>query len=103
MYYIQAEARFRLGQTAEALESLNAVRRSRGLQGLEASSISSLSDLKQQLLLEYIKEYPGEGQVFFAMKRLQIPFTNYEGVTMQPSETIFVLPRPEAEQNYGKQ
>ena len=103
MYYIQAEARFRLGQTAEALESLNAVRRSRGLQGLEASSISSLSDLKQQLLLEYIKEYPGEGQVFFAMKRLQVPFTNYEGGTMQPSETIFVLPRPEAEQNYGKQ
>lgn len=103
MYYIQAEALYRQGQTSAALESLNQVRRSRGLQGLDASSISTLEQLKNQLLLEYIKEYPGEGQVFYALKHLQVPFTTYGGATMQPSETIFVLPRPEAEQNYGKQ
>lgn len=103
MYYIQAEARYRLGQTTEALESLNQVRRSRGLQALEAAQVTSLDVLKTQLLNEYIKEYPGEGQVFYAMKHLQVPFQNYSGATVQPSETIFQLPRPEAEQNYGRQ
>lgn len=103
MYYILAEALYRQGNTTEALAALNAVRSSRGLQGLSASQVSSLSDLQKQIQLEYIKEYPGEGQVFFALKHLGIDFTSYAGATVTPTETLFVLPRPENEQRYGNQ
>lgn len=102
MYYIQAEALYRQGQTEAALSALNAVRSSRGLQPLTSSTVTTLDQLKEQILLEFIKEYPGEGQVFFAMKHLAIPFTSYNNAAVQPSEAIFVLPRPVNEQTYGR-
>lgn len=103
MYYVRAEALYRQGNTTEALDALNAVRSARGLQPLQAAQVTSLDEMKRQIQLEYIKEYPGEGQVFFAFKHLGIAFTDYDGDSQTPTETLFVLPRPESEQNYGNQ
>lgn len=103
MYYIRAEALYRQGDAQGALAALNTVRSARGLQALDAAQVTSLDDLKRQLQLEYIKEYPGEGQVFFALKHLGVSFTNYAGATVTPTETLFKLPRPENEQRYGNQ
>lgn len=103
MYYIKAEALYRQGDTAGALQALNTIRSARGLQPLEASQVTSLNDMKRQIQLEFFKEYPGEGQVFFAIKHLGVPFSDYTGDTQNPTETLFVLPRPESEQRYGNQ
>ena len=55
--------------------------------------------LTQDLInLERFKEYIGEGQTFFNMKRLNLPITSVDGTqTFAPSNEIYVVPIPDVE------
>ena len=97
MYYILAESIYDKDKAA-ALAALNAVRTSRGLKALTADDAKLLNreSFEKELMAERMREMPGEGQVFFALKHFNRSFTDIRGrKTIQPEERIFVLPRPE--------
>ena len=51
-----------------------------------------------------MREMPGEGQTFYALKHYNKAFTDFRGITThQPSNSIFVLPWPETEKEFGGQ
>ena len=48
--------------------------------------------------LNLVKEYVGEGQTFFNMKRQHLPIVSYDGkTTYQPSKEMYVVPVPNIE------
>lgn len=103
MYYILAESIYDKDK-AGALAALNAVRTSRGLKTLTADDAKLLNreSFEKELMAERMREMPGEGQVFFALKHFNRSFTDIRGrKTIQPEERIFVLPRPERELEFG--
>lgn len=100
MYYIYAESIYPK-DAAAALAALNAVRASRGLAALPATAIDSREKLVQELLKERMREMPGEGQVFFYLKHEALPISTLDGNTVQPSESVYTLPWPENELEYG--
>lgn len=101
MYYIQAEALYSSDPTA-ALAALNKVRESRGLNDLTSSDLPTQVDFKAELVKEYMREMPGEGQIFPALKHFNSSFLDLLGSsTIQPSSSIFVLPWPTDELTYG--
>lgn len=101
MYYIQAEALYSSDPTA-ALAALNKVRESRGLNALTSSDLPTQVDFKAELVKEYMREMPGEGQIFPALKHFNSSFLDLLGnSTIQPSSSIFVLPWPQDELTYG--
>ena len=103
MYYIQAEALYSTDPTA-ALAALNKVRESRGLNALTTSDLPTQVDFKAELVKEYMRELPGEGQIFSAFKHFNSSFLDLLGErTIEPSSSIFVLPWPQDELTYGNQ
>ena len=101
MYYIQAEALYATDPAA-ALAALNKVRESRGLNPLTTTELPSQDALKAELVKEYMREMPGEGQIFPALKHFNSSFLDLTGDnTIQPSSKIFVLPWPNDELTYG--
>ena len=103
MYYILAESIYDTDK-AGALAALNAVRTSRGLKALAADDAKLLNreSFEKELMVERMREMPGEGQVFFSLKHFNRSFTDIRGrKTIQPEERIFVLPRPERELEFG--
>ena len=101
MYYILAEANYDTNPT-KAVQYLNDVRNSRGLEDVNANKTSSKEAFEKELMRERMREMPGEGQVFYALKHFNRSFTDYRNmVTFQPSSTIFVLPWPEKELEFG--
>lgn len=72
MYYIAAESETELD---EGYKWLNRIRELRGLPSVAATS---QSDLMTRLRFEYIREFSGEGQVFFLYKRLWITMPSAE-------------------------
>lgn len=104
MYYIMAEAL--LEEDAEmALTYYNEVRTHRGLQPLETKVIDGATGelVDRPLSLNHIneeryKEYFGEGQLFFNMKRLNQPISSFNKVTTyEPGKEIYVVPIPDIE------
>lgn len=104
MYYIMAEVL--LEEDLElALAYYNAVREHRGLNPLETEAVDESTGeiVARPLTLEHIneeryKEYFGEGQLFFNMKRLNQPIVSYDGATTyQASKKIYVVPTPDIE------
>lgn len=93
MYYICAEALLDKDYD-KAVEYYNAVITHRGLEELEAGTT-----LTQDMInLERYKEYVGEGQSFFNMKRLNLSIEAVDGKsTYSPSNSIYVIPIPESE------
>ncbi|RAI99387.1 SusD-like starch-binding protein associating with outer membrane [Chitinophaga skermanii] len=93
MYYILAECE---QDPNVALTYLNAVRDHRGL---ELDKLSDPASVHDQITKEYVKEFYGEGQLFFYMKRNKI--TNIPNVTNLNNVSIplsgFRLPIPEKE------
>ena len=69
MYYILAESAYAFADREKALEYLNAVVTARGLLPLSAEDIDTEAKFRRKLVGEYIKEYWGEGQIFFTYKR----------------------------------
>lgn len=101
MYYILAEANYDTNPT-KAVQYLNDVRNSRGLEDVNANKTSSKEAFEKELMRERMREMPGEGQVFYSLKHFNRSFTDYRNmVTFQPSSTIFVLPWPEKELEFG--
>ena len=104
MYYIVAETMLE-ENPAMALEYYNKVRVHRGLEPLENTAIDENTGelVDRPLTLQHInderfKEYIGEGQLFFNMKRLNEPITSYDGAkTYEASKSVYVVPVPDIE------
>ncbi len=96
MYYICAECLLD-SDYDKALEYFDAVLVSRGLEPM-ANRIEG-STLTQELInLDRYKEFVGEGQTFFNMKRQNLPIKSVDGIkTYQPSTAIYVVPIPDSE------
>ena len=90
MYYIMAEVLLD-EDTAQATAYFNEVRKHRGLEALN-------EDLKlNHINEERYKEYIGEGQLFFNMKRLNLPITSSDNVTTYEPGKIYTVPVPDIE------
>lgn len=101
MYYILSESLYESNYT-RAIDLLNQVRSSRGLTTVDPAKVNTLTAYKNEMLRERMREMPGEGQTFYALKHYNVAFKNVLGVTTyQPSASIFVLPWPEKELEYG--
>lgn len=93
MYYIAAEASVAAG---DGLVFLNDVRQARGLPALADASM-----LEAEIQKEYRKEFYGEGQFWFYLKRKNA-VTVPDGVGNPMSEAKYVFPLPQAEIEFGK-
>ena len=95
MYYIAAESEPEL---ADKYEWLNQIRERRGL---EALPVTSEDDFMSNLRMEYLREFWGEGQIFFMYKRLNQNIMNTENgqntSSYGASDARYVLPMPEGE------
>lgn len=95
MYYIAAESETVL---ADKYGWLNQIRARRGLPELP---VTSEDDLMKNLRFEYIREFWGEGQIFFMYKRLYVNIDKAENgfntSTYGAQEARYVLPLPKGE------
>lgn len=92
-YYIAAEAYGRtspgLNDIAKAWQYLNVIRQDRGLSNGSGDSNKIIDSITK----EYIREYIGEGQIFFYFKRLNKGFDNdYNGVMEIKREKVPGIP-----------
>jgi hypothetical protein len=96
MYYICSEALLEADYD-KALTYFDDVLVSRGLEPL--ANRTSNNTLTQDLInLERYKEFVGEGQTFFNMKRQNLAIKSADGkTTFQPSNDIYVVPVPDVE------
>lgn len=99
MYYIAAECTFETNPT-RALAYIDEVRQHRGIG--DKLQASGLAQFRAELLKEYRKEMYGEGQLFYAYKRLNAPVIGLQGETIPTGQSIFVLPLPNDEIIYGQ-
>lgn len=103
LYYILSESLYDSNQT-EAINLLNQVRKSRGLTNVEATKVSTRELFEQEMMRERMREFPGMGQTFYALKHYNRSFTDFRNIdTYQPSDAIFNLPWPDREREYGDQ
>ncbi|MDE6450279.1 MAG: RagB/SusD family nutrient uptake outer membrane protein [Muribaculaceae bacterium] len=93
---------------AERLQALNAVRNNRGLQStVNPSELIHRERLTSLLDMEWIKEFYGEGQLFFWYKRnsciyMRSAIDEYNDSPYQVSSlSKYVLPLPDAESKYN--
>lgn len=99
MYYICAEALLDTDYET-ARDYFDAVLESRGLQPLKNRTDGT--QLTQELInLDRYKEFIGEGQTFFNMKRQNLSIKSADGTTtFQPSNDIYVVPVPDVEHEH---
>ena len=104
MYYIMAEVLLE-EDPAQALVYYNEVRTHRGLEPLKTEAVDENTGelVDRPLTLQHIneeryKEYFGEGQLYFNMKRLNQSIVSYDNVTTyEASKNIYVIPIPDIE------
>lgn len=92
MYYILAEC---TADPEEAVEYLNVVRRARGYE----VDLGANAPLAEEIQKEYRKEFLGEGQFFYYLKRndiQEIPYSSAQG-----TNAVYVLPLPDLEIEFG--
>lgn len=98
MYYILAEA-YMDSDNALATEYFNEVIEHRGLTALDERTTPL--PLTQELINdERYKEFWGEGQSFFNLKRTHSAISLPDGSFVQPSNAVFVIPVPDIEYDY---
>lgn len=100
MYYILAECSFDSDSEA-AWAYFNKVRFYRGI-GTEIHGETSKEVFLSEMLKEYRKEFFGEGQVFYAYKRLNRDIIGTQQSRIPASDKIFVLPMPDDEIAFGQ-
>lgn len=95
VYYIAAECEPVL---ADKYEWLNKMRERRGLSAL---TVVSDEDFMKRLRTEYLREFMGEGQIFFMYKRLYAHLLSDENGNdanaYEAREERYVLPLPSGE------
>lgn len=97
MYLIASEALYDTDRDG-SLEYINALRRSRIRNATDWFFIT-----RDNIFEEMMREYPGEGQLFFAYKRLNKAIKNNSGVgDIEPKKEIFVFPIPDKEIETGR-
>lgn len=104
MYYIVAETMLEQNP-GMALDYYNEVRVHRGLEPLSGTAVDEVTGEQverplalQQINDERFKEYIGEGQIFFNMKRLNLDINSFDGATnYKASKDIYVVPVPDIE------
>ena len=74
-YYIAAESLMKKQDLSNACAYLNQVLVARGVEAL--STTISESALLKQIKLEYLREFRGEGQIYYLFKRYQQVFAEY--------------------------
>lgn len=74
-YYIASESLLNQGDLVGACTYLNQVLQARGVEGL--SETSSAATILKQIKLEYLREFRGEGQIYYMLKRHQQEFAQY--------------------------
>ena len=98
MYYIVAECEKELSERYDRLNEI------RGLRGVPALPVVSEEDFTQRLRTEYLREFYGEGQLFFMFKRMGTTLTSSENGYNNNSYALtavrFVVPLPEDEIAY---
>lgn len=102
MYYILAESAYASANMEKALEYLNAVVTARGLRPLSLEDIDTEAKFRRKLVGEYIKEYWGEGQIFFIYKRFNMDMDGVNSKHFTASDEVYVLPLPESEYENGE-
>ncbi len=96
MYYICAETLLDKDYD-KAVEYFDAVLVNRGLDPL-AGRVEGGTLTQELINLERYKEFIGEGQIFFNMKRQNLSIESADGnQTYQPSKAIYVVPIPDVE------
>ncbi len=98
VYYIAAECTYD-ANPAQATAYVDSVRFHRGIGTVMTTT--SKQDFLTQLLKEARKEVYGEGQIFYMYKRLGIPIVGQTGVSYPADNSIFVLPLPNNEIEFG--
>ena len=98
MYYIMAEALLDT-DIASATEYFNDVLEHRGLTAID-ERVTPLTLTQELINDERYKEFWGEGQSFFNLKRTHSSISLPDGNTVQPSNDIFVIPVPDIEYDY---
>lgn len=98
MYYIAAEALL-TSNPEKARDYFDTVISSRGLTPLKERSSGQTLTINH-LINERYKEFIGEGQTFYNMKRLNLDFVNVNAQPVQASKAIYVLPIPTEEIDY---
>jgi hypothetical protein len=97
MYYIAAECSYDT-DPVQAIDYVDAVLSHRGV---DSMSVTGKQDFMNQLVQEARKEFYGEGQIFYMYKRLNIPIVAPSGLSYPASNSIFVLPLPNNEIEFG--
>lgn len=99
VYYIAAEANIGTNN-AEALRLLTAVRTARNVSRELPANLPSNEAVLEQVVYEYLKEFWGEGKLFYTYKRLFHPII-VRSSTIPPSKAIFEIPIPKNEIEHG--
>ena len=69
-----------------------------------AAKVATRTLFEQEMMRERMREFPGMGQTFYALKHYNRSFTDFRNIdTYQPSDAIFNLPWPDRENEYGDQ
>jgi len=93
MYYIAAEC-LKAVDPGKSVQYLNTVRGNRGITTLLSTSLTS-DQIQNEIMKEYWKEFPCEGQMWYYYKRLN--GTAIPGITGTYPSARYVLPLPEDE------
>jgi starch-binding outer membrane protein, SusD/RagB family len=99
IYYIAAECTFDT-DPEKAWQYFNKVRLYRGI-GTTVTNEPSKEVFLSELVKEYRKEFYGEGQIFYLYKRLNRSIVGQSGALFSPVNSIFVLPLPDDEIQFG--
>lgn len=87
MYYIAAEAQYKLGNTDDGIALLDMVRMKRGIRGGQLEDlVGSEEEMEDELVKEAMKDFVGEGQAFYYYKRFN---------QKPASKAVFVFPLPD--------
>jgi starch-binding outer membrane protein, SusD/RagB family len=98
VYYIAAECTYD-ANPSQATAYVDSVRFHRGI-GTPMTATSK-QDFLTQLLKEARKEFYGEGQIFYMYKRLGVNIIGQGGISYPATNSIFVLPLPNNEIEFG--
>lgn len=101
MYYIAAECLVSLGTDLQkAIALLNKVRNQRNIPAsFDLPSNLTEAQIREEIKKEYMKEFIGEGQLFYYFKRLGI--TNMPGSPVEMTDKQYQMPIPDAEITNG--